>query len=176
MKKILIVIDMQKDFIDGSLGTKEALEIVPNVIKKIKTYDKQNVYATKDTHFDDKYLETQEGKNLRVKHCLKGSEGIEIYKGIKELIDPNHIYEKYTFGSVDLANHIKYLYNKENGKIELEIIGLCTDICVISNALLLKAFIPEIKISLDKTCCAGVTKEKHEAALETMKSCQIYVN
>ena len=175
MKKILLVIDMQKDFIDGSLGTKEAQEIISNVINKIKKYDKQNIYATKDTHFDDKYLQTQEGINLPVKHCIKGTEGIEIYEGIKELIESKNIFEKYTFGSIDLANFMKNLYEKENGKIEVEIIGLCTDICVITNVLLLKTYIPELKISLDKTCCAGVTKEKHEAALETIKSCQINV-
>ena len=172
MKKVLIVIDMQNDFIDGSLGTKEAVAIVPNVISKIKSYDINDVYATMDTHFAD-YLETQEGKNLPVKHCIKGTEGWEINKDIKQLIKPENIVEKNTFGSTELP---KLLESKYPGlDIEIEMIGLCTDICVVSNALYIKANMPEVKISLDSSCCAGVTPEKHDAALQTMSSNQIFI-
>lgn len=169
MKKILIVVDMQNDFIDGSLGTKEAVAIVPNVIKKIKEYDPEDVYATKDTH-PWNYLETQEGRNLPVKHCIDGTAGWEIQKDIAELIPEDHVYTKPTFGSTRLAEDLTKLQPDE-----IELVGLCTDICVVSNALMLKAFMPEVPISVDASCCAGVTPEKHVAALETMKSCQIHV-
>ena len=171
-RKIIIVIDMQNDFIDGSLGTKEAEAIVPAVIEKIKEYPKQDVYATRDTHPKD-YLNTQEGKNLPVEHCIKGTKGWEIKAGIAELIQENHIFDKQTFGSVQLAEAVKKMNEEE--PLEIELIGLCTDICVVSNALLLKAFMPEVRISVDSSCCAGVTPEKHEAALETMRSCQIQI-
>lgn len=171
-RKIIIVIDMQNDFIDGSLGTKEAEAIVPAVIEKIKEYPKQDVYATRDTHLKD-YLNTQEGKNLPVEHCIKGTKGWEIRADIAELILKNHIFDKPTFGSVQLAEAVKKMNEEE--PLEIELIGLCTDICVVSNALLLKAFMPEVRISVDPSCCAGVTPEKHEAALETMRSCQIQV-
>ena len=171
-RKILIVVDMQNDFIDGSLGTKEAEAIVPAVIEKIKEYPKQDVYATRDTHLKD-YLNTQEGKNLPVEHCIKGTKGWEIRADIAELILKNHIFDKPTFGSVQLAEAVKKMNEEE--PLEIELIGLCTDICVVSNALLLKAFMPEVRISVDPSCCAGVTPEKHEAALETMRSCQIQV-
>jgi nicotinamidase-related amidase len=169
-KKILIVVDMQNDFIDGALGTKEAVVIVPAVIDKIKSYPQENVYATRDTH-PENYLETQEGKYLPVPHCIKGTEGWEIRKEIADLILSEHVFDKPTFGSVKLAEEMSRL--AETGPIEIELIGLCTDICVVSNALLLKAYLPEVKISVDPKCCAGVTPEKHEAALETMRSCQI---
>lgn len=171
-RKIIIVIDMQNDFIDGSLGTKEAEAIVPAVIEKIKEYPKQDVYATRDTHLKD-YLNTQEGKNLPVEHCIKGTKGWEIRADIAELILKDHIFDKPTFGSVQLAEAIKKM--NEEKPLEIELIGLCTDICVVSNALLLKAFMPEVRISVDQSCCAGVTPEKHEAALETMRSCQIQI-
>lgn len=171
-RKILIVIDMQNDFIDGSLGTKEAEAIVSAVIEKIKEYPKQDVYATRDTHPED-YLNTQEGKSLPVEHCIKGTKGWEIRADIAELILKNHIFDKPTFGSVQLAEAVKKMNEEE--PLEIELIGLCTDICVVSNALLLKAFMPEVRISVDPSCCAGVTPEKHEAALETMRSCQIQV-
>ncbi len=172
MRKILIVIDMQNDFIDGALGTKEALSIVPLVKEKILSYPKENVFATMDTHGED-YLATQEGKNLPVRHCIKGTAGWEIRDEIKELLAGAGIYEKPTFGSVELAEDLLKMSREE--EIELEIVGLCTDICVVSNALLLKAFMPEVKISVDPSCCAGVTPEKHLAALETMRSCQIMI-
>ena len=172
MRKILIVIDMQNDFIDAALGTKEAVSIVEAVKDKIRSYAPENVIATMDTHGEN-YMETQEGKYLPVPHCIKGSEGWKIRSDIAALLEGAKIYEKPTFGSTALAADLKELSGRE--EIELELVGLCTDICVASNALLLKAFMPEIKISVDAACCAGVTPEKHLAALETMRSCQIQV-
>lgn len=173
MRKILIVIDMQKDFIDGALGTKEALAIVPAVKEKIRSYPVENVMATMDTHGEN-YLETQEGQNLPVMHCIKGTDGWKIRSDVAELLTNAKIYEKPAFGSTELAADLKGLSETED--IELELIGLCTDICVVSNALLLKAAMPEVKITVDARCCAGVTPEKHLAALETMRSCQIHVS
>ncbi len=170
MRKILIVIDMQNDFIDGALGTREAVGILEAVKGKIRSYPASDVIATMDTH-TMQYMDTQEGKYLPVPHCVKGSEGWEIRGDILDLLGKAKIYEKPTFGSVALADDLKALSEKE--EIELELIGLCTDICVVSNALLLKAVMPEVKISVDAACCAGVTPEKHLAALETMRSCQI---
>lgn len=172
MRKILIVIDMQNDFIDGALGTAEAQAIVESVKEKIRSYPAENVIATMDTHFED-YMQTQEGKYLPVPHCIRGTKGWEIRSDIAGLLEGAQIYEKPTFGSMRLAQDMKALADKE--EIEFEIVGLCTDICVVSNALLLKAAVPEVKISVDASCCAGVTPEKHEAALETMRSCQIQV-
>ncbi len=172
MKKILIVIDMQNDFIDMALGTKEAAAIVNQVKEKIRSYPAENVIATMDTHGTN-YMETQEGKNLPVEHCIKGTEGWEIRPDIQELLRGAKIFEKPTFGSIAMAEYIRELSEKE--ELELEMVGLCTDICVVSNALLLKAAMPEIRISVDAACCAGVTPEKHLAALETMRSCQIFV-
>ena len=172
MRKILIVIDMQNDFIDGSLGTKEAVGIVEAVKTKILGYDKKDRFATMDTHKEN-YLNTQEGKNLPVSHCIENTVGWELNEKIAPLIDPKNIFKKPTFGSVDLANKIAEIAKKE--EIEIELVGLCTDICVVSNALLLKAFLPETRISVDAACCAGVTAEKHNAALETLRSCQINV-
>ena len=170
MRKLLIVIDMQNDFIDGSLGTPEAEAIVENVKAKIRAYPAEDVIATMDTH-QPEYLQTQEGRNLPVEHCIKGSHGWEIRKDIAALLDGAKIYEKPTFGSMVLADDMKALSQQE--EIELELIGLCTDICVVSNALLLKAAMPEVKISVDASCCAGVTPQSHEAALQTMQMCQI---
>ena len=172
MRKILIVIDMQNDFIDAALGTNEAVAIVEAVKEKIRTYPAADVIATMDTHGED-YMETQEGRNLPVPHCIKGSKGWLIRSDIAKLLDGAKIYEKPTFGSVAPAADLKAVSEQE--EIELELIGLCTDICVVSNALLLKAMMPEVKISVDASCCAGVTPEKHLAALETMRSCQIQV-
>lgn len=172
MRKILIVIDMQNDFIDGSLGTQEAISIVDAVCDKIRSYPAGDVIATMDTHGED-YMKTQEGQNLPVMHCIKGTPGWQIRPEIAALLGGARIYEKPTFGSVSLAQDLKALSEQEN--LELELAGLCTDICVASNALLLKAFMPEVKISVDAACCAGVTPASHEAALETMRSCQIHV-
>ena len=172
MRKILIVIDMQNDFIDAALGTPEAVSIVENVKAKIREYPQENVFATLDTHGAD-YLKTQEGAFLPVEHCIKGSSGWEIRSDIAELLAGAVLYEKPTFGSTKLAEDIAGIAAQE--EIELELIGLCTDICVVSNALLLKAYMPEVRICVDSACCAGVTPEKHLAALETMRSCQIVV-
>ena len=172
MRKILVVVDMQKDFIDGALGTAEAVAIVPNVISKIKEYAAGDVFATRDTHKPE-YMNTQEGKYLPVEHCIEGTAGWEIEKSISELLEGAVIIDKPTFGSVRLAERLKEISESED--IEIELIGLCTDICVVSNALLLKAFMPEVKISVDVSCCAGVTPEKHQAAIETMRSCQIQI-
>ncbi len=172
MRRILIVIDMQNDFIDAALGTKEAESTVEAVKEKILSYPASDIIATMDTHAEN-YLETQEGKNLPVKHCIRGTEGWKIRPDIAELLPGAKIYEKPTFGSMALAADLKAISEAE--EIELELVGLCTDICVVSNALLLKAAMPEVKISVDASCCAGVTPEKHLAALETMRSCQIHV-
>ena len=172
MEKILVVIDMQNDFIDGALGTKEAVAIVDNVINKIKEYKPENIYATRDTHSEN-YLELSEGKKLPVEHCIKGTDGWQIRSDIAEAMPEAKIIDKPTFGSTDLAD-ILFARN-EREEIEIELVGLCTDICVVSNALLLKAKMPEVKISLDSSCCAGVTVATHNAALETMKMCQIDV-
>lgn len=173
MRKVLIVIDMQNDFIDAALGTKEAAAIVDAVKGKIRSYPSENIIATMDTHYDN-YMETQEGKYLPVPHCIKGTDGWKIRPEIAELLKDAKIYEKPTFGSTALAADLKALSERE--ELELELVGLCTDICVVSNALLLKACMPEVKISVDAACCAGVTPEKHLAALETMRSCQIQIS
>lgn len=175
MRKILVVVDMQNDFIDGALGTKEAEAIVDSVAEKIKEYRPEDIFVTLDTHQSD-YMETQEGKFLPVVHCVEGTEGWEISPKLKPLLEDAHIVKKPTFGSVDLVEKIQEVYDEENGDIEIELVGLCTDICVVSNALLLKANFYETPISVDSSCCAGVTPEKHEAALETLRSCQITVN
>ncbi len=168
MKKILVVVDMQADFVDGALGTKEATLIVPRVIEKIKGFDGEVVF-TFDTHKSD-YLTTAEGKKLPVEHCIKGTPGWELSGDIKALATGCRIFEKPTFGSIELAQYIS-----QNGYDEIEIIGLCTDICVISNVLLIKAYLPESKITVDSSCCAGVTPDSHETALSAMKMCQIDV-
>lgn len=172
MERILVVVDMQNDFIDAALGTPEAVQIVDAVVEKIKEYDTKNIYATRDTH-PENYLETQEGKNLPVKHCIKGTYGWEINAKVAEALGNAKVIDKPTFGSEVLMEELKERASKE--EIEIEIVGLCTDICVVSNALLLKAALPEVKISLDPSCCAGVTPESHEAALFTMKMCQISI-
>ena len=173
MKKILIVVDMQKDFVDGALGTIEAQGIVENVVEKIKNHD-GDIIVTYDTHFEN-YMQTQEGKNLPVPHCIKGTDGWQLDKKVQLALE-NREYktiEKLTFGSTELPEYIKAHYNEKD--IEIELIGLCTDICVVSNALLLKANFLETKISVDAKCCAGVTVDSHNAALTTMKMCQIEV-
>ena len=174
VNKLLVVVDMQNDFIDGSLGTKEAQEIVPKVIEKIKNFD-GIIVTTMDTH-DEDYLSTQEGKNLPVKHCICGEDGwalnSEVMQAIAETKAEVHNFcRKNTFGSMELAQMLKEAY--EGQEVEIELIGLCTDICVISNAMLIKAALPEVKVSVDASCCAGVTPESHRNALEAMKMCQI---
>ncbi len=166
--KVLCVIDMQKDFIDGALGTKEAVSIVENVKNKIDLYRKSGdrVIFTRDTH-PENYLETAEGKKLPVPHCIKGSDGWQI-SDLLEVKD-SLVIDKVTFGSYDLSRAVAETKDLE----EIEVVGLCTDICVISNALLLKARLPEVKISVDSSCCAGVTPDSHENALKSMAMCQI---
>lgn len=189
--KIIVIVDMQNDFIDGALGSAEAQAIVPVMIARLKEYEKEMplVIFTKDTHKEN-YLETQEGKYLPVAHCIKNSgpsHGWCINKDIASLIDNGSFlklidnrsrFEKSTFGSLELAQELKEMceYKSDDEWIE-EIIfmGVCTDICVISNALLAKAYCPEVKITVDASCCAGVTPAKHAAALEAMKSCQINI-
>ena len=166
--KVLCVIDMQNDFIDGALGTKEAEAIVENVKAKIELYRKNGdiVIFTRDTHTED-YMNTQEGKNLPVPHCIKGSNGWEISEKLDTASDK--IIDKSTFGSFELAEYISTLADVD----EIELIGLCTDICVISNAMILKARFTETPIKVDSSCCAGVTPESHTNALSAMKMCQI---
>ena len=168
--KILVVVDMQNDFIDGALGTSEAVAIVDKVADKIKAYREAGdvVIFTRDTHYDN-YLNTQEGKRLPVPHCIKGSEGWEISKEL-EVLDAE-IIDKPTFGSQRLAGYIKENYKPE----EIELVGLCTDICVISNAIILKSVFLETTVTVDNACCAGVTPESHMHAIETMKMCQVNV-
>ncbi|MBQ8262179.1 MAG: cysteine hydrolase [Lachnospiraceae bacterium] len=166
---VLVVVDMQNDFIDGALGTKEAQAIVPGVAEKINGFSGE-VYYTMDTHEAD-YLSTQEGKNLPVEHCIKGSKGWEIAPEIP-VINKANVLEKPTFGSVSLATMLK---EKEAELDSVTLIGLCTDICVISNAMLIKAYMPEVPVFVDASCCAGVTPKSHTNALEAMKMCQIQV-
>lgn len=171
MKKLLVVVDMQNDFISGSLGTAEAVAIVPNVVAKIKGWDGE-IIATQDTHYAD-YLNTREGKHLPVEHCIVDTNGHKIHEDVFDaLVYQRHVatLNKLTFGSTALPEIIRGL-NYEY----IELVGLCTDICVVSNALLLKANYPEIDIAVDASCCAGVTPQSHEAALQTMKMCQIDV-
>lgn len=171
MKKYLIVVDMQNDFVDGSLGTAEARAILPAVVGRIRDAkaDGYEVIATMDTHGED-YMATSEGRKLPVRHCIRGSEGWELADAVKDALGDCAIVEKPTFGSVRLPELIQ-----PDDALTIELIGLCTDICVVSNALLLKAHFPEAQIAVNSACCAGVTPEKHRAALETMASCQIDV-
>ena len=171
--KLLVVVDMQKDFVDGALGTTEAVAIVDNVVKKIENFD-GDIIVTYDTHFDN-YMETQEGKNLPVPHCIKGSDGWMLDKKVQAAVDAKGFkaIEKPTFGSTELTEYIRANYNPS--QLEIELIGLCTDICVVSNALLLKANFLETNVSVDSSCCAGVTVDSHNAALTTMKMCQVNV-
>ena len=171
---VLVVVDMQKDFISGALGTKEAVAIVPRVAEKIAQAKKagKTVVFTRDTHHEN-YLQTQEGKNLPVPHCIVNTEGWQIRKEIADLISTEPII-KETFGSSRLPERIRTLSDQE--AIEsITLVGLCTDICVISNAMVLKAFFPELPIHVDASCCAGVTRESHLQALEAMKVCQMIV-
>lgn len=173
MKKLLIVVDMQKDFVDGALGSAEAVAIVDNVVKKIENFD-GDIIVTYDTHFDN-YMQTQEGALLPVPHCIKGTEGWTLDAKVQAALGKRqyHAIEKPTFGSTELPEYIRATYDPKG--IEIELIGLCTDICVVSNALLMKANFTETKVSVDSACCAGVTVDSHNAALLTMKMCQVHV-
>ncbi len=169
MKKLLIVVDMQNDFVTGALGSRDAELIVPRVKSKIEEYENNGfeIMFTRDTHYNN-YLNTQEGEYLPVEHCVEGTHGHAIINeiGTKEYI----VFDKPNFGSIELSKKVA-----AGGYDEIELCGLCTDICVVSNALILKAQLPETKISVDSKCCAGVTEESHKAALLTMKMCQVNI-
>ena len=171
MKKILVVVDMQNDFVNGALGTKEAQAIVDNVVSEINNFDGK-IFATFDTHYEN-YMATAEGKKLPVEHCIKDSDGWQLNSDVEAALNGKGFTPviKNTFGSVDLPEKIKEYAGDED--FEIELIGLCTDICVVSNALLLKANFPEKNICVNAKCCAGVTPATHRAALDTMKCCQI---
>lgn len=176
MKKVLIVVDMQNDFITGALGSAEAQAIVPNVVKKVKNFEGE-IFFTRDTH-DSDYFDTLEGTMLPVLHCVKNSDGWQIIDELLYYIKHRYnVIDKNTFGFENWKHYLALdeeepYFSKE---FEFELCGLCTDICVISNALALRMFYPDAKITVDASCCAGVTHEKHAAALEVMKSCQIEV-
>ena len=174
MKRILIVVDMQNDFVDGALGTREAVAIVDLVIKRIQEFDGEVIY-TRDTHGKD-YMDSQEGRNLPVAHCIQGTAGWQLHEKVEHMRrEGDQVFDKPTFGSVELAQYLSEEQRRE-GIEEVTLIGLCTDICVISNALLIKAFLPEVPIRVDASCCAGVTPKSHNDALETMRMCQIGID
>ena len=171
MKKLLVVIDMQNDFITGQLGSEEARAIVPNLVKKVEDAiaEGTEVIFTQDTHGDN-YLNTQEGKHLPLKHCIKGTEGWNIIPQLAPFTEGRTIVEKPSFGSLELGR-----IAAEGNYDAIELVGVCTDICVISNARVLKAAVPEVPISVDELCCAGVSEASHEDALDAMRMCQIAV-
>ncbi len=173
MKKILVVVDIQNDFVDGALGSKEAVAIIDKASKKIKAFD-GDIFVTLDTHSED-YMNTQEGKKLPVPHCIKGTDGWKLNTEIKKALEGKNaaFIEKPTFGSQKLAELISQKYKDE--ALSVELIGICTDICVISNALTIRAYNTECEITVDSSCCAGVSPEAHNAALTVMKSCLINV-
>lgn len=171
MQNVLVVVDMQNDFIDGALGTPEAVAIVPNVKKKIEEF-KGTVIFTRDTH-ESNYLDTQEGRNLPVPHCIRGTVGWEIRAELDELRKTTPI-DKVTFGSSELGGVLCAL-NDENEIGSITFVGLCTDICVISNVMIAKAFLPEVPVIVDAKCCAGVSVDSHENALRAMEVCQVKV-
>lgn len=171
MKKFLIVVDMQRDFVDGALGTPEAQAIVAGAVEKILHFDGE-IIATLDTHGAD-YLQTSEGRKLPVPHCIRGTDGWKLDARVAAALEQRGYtaIEKPSFGSLELPEAIRR--SAPDGALDIELIGLCTDICVVSNALILKAHFPEAEIHVDPSCCAGVTHERHRAALATMQSCQI---
>ncbi len=173
-EKYLIVIDMQKDFIYGALGSSDAQAIVPKVVERVKNFDGAVIF-TRDTHGED-YPDTQEGKLLPVKHCLAGSDGWELIEPLEKIRKEASwpAYQKGTFGCVELAADLCAEYGRQSVE-SIELVGVCTDICVVSNALLLKAYLPEVPVIVHADCCAGVTPEAHNAAILTMKSCQVIV-
>ena len=174
MKKVLVVVDMQNDFVDGALGTPEAVAVVKNVAKKIREFDGDELFVTYDTHYDN-YLNTLEGQKLPVPHCIDGTYGHDLNAEIKAALSGKDYKDviKAGFGSFSISKGLKDRYPGE--EMEVEFVGLCTDICVVSNVLIMRAGYPNARITVDASCCAGVTPEKHAAALETMRSCQIEV-
>ena len=178
MRKILIVVDMQNDFVTGALGSEDAQKILPGVRAKIDAYHKEDaeVIFTRDTHGED-YMQTNEGKHLPVPHCIKGTDGWQICSALTDGLFAEKDYtvvDKPSFGYTGWRDVIA-VQEADGNDLQIELIGVCTDICVASNALILKAFYPEATVSVDASCCAGVTKEAHAAALQTMKSCQVEV-
>lgn len=170
MNKALLIIDVQNDFVSGSLGSEYAKEtVVPNVIKLLKQFDIEDVYATQDTHFAN-YMSTSEGSKLPVEHCIKYSEGWKLVSPLNEIIPPYQRILKFTFGAK--PGTLRDVFEQYG---EIHICGLCTDICVVSNALILKALFPEKKIVLHTTACGGTSKENHLAAVQTMLCCQIEI-
>ena len=169
MTDVLVVVDMQNDFIDGALGTAEAVAIVPSVREKIASFEGKVIF-TRDTHSED-YLDTQEGRILPVKHCIKGTEGWQIRKELEELRKTEAV-DKPSFGSIELGRMLAQA-DAEEKISSVTLIGLCTDICVISNAMIIKAFLPEVPVIVDASCCAGVSPASHENALDAMQTCQI---
>ena len=168
-QKALVVIDMQNDFITGSLGTPEAQAVVKKVKAKIKQAQKQKdtILFTRDTHGSD-YMRTQEGVKLPVPHCIRYTSGWEIEKSLQ--VPSAQVFDKNTFGSLDLTHHLLM-----NACTEVELVGVCTDICVVSNALLIKAYLPEAIVRVDSSCCAGTTPENHQKALDVMRQCQVEI-
>ena len=180
MKKIIVVVDMQNDFISGSLGTEEARAIVPKIREYLESNKNKKIYFTRDTHYIDTYMFSNEGKNLPVDHCMWMTNGWEVIPELAEFVYEDNVFDKYTFGSTGLAFEIEKIYKHMEAfefdqVLEIEIVGVCTDICVVSNALMIKAFCPEAEVSVVSNLCAGTTVENHEAALRTMKSCQINI-
>lgn len=172
MRNILLVIDMQNDFIDGALGTPEAHAIVDNVVAEIEKYPPEDILATRDTHGEN-YLDTQEGRKLPVVHCVKGTPGWELNPKVAAALRGATVFDKPTFGSKELAERLVQMAQQD--ELEITLVGLCTDICVVSNALLVKAFLPETPVRVLARCCAGVTPDSHQAALNTMGMCQVQV-
>lgn len=172
MSKALLIIDVQNDFVTGSLGSEYARDVVvPNILNLIKEFDRRDRFATLDTHFDKTYPETQEGKKLPIKHCIEDTKGHKIAKELNRYIlnDSNHRIEKYTFGAPQMVLYNVFYEQYE----EIHICGLVTDICVVSNALILKSLYPNSRIVVHESCCGGTSKEAHDAAITVMKSCQI---
>lgn len=180
--KYLFVIDMQNDFVTGSLGSPEAQAIVSNVVKKINEAltNKEEVIFTRDTHYTD-YLDTYEGKMLPVEHCIGGTEGWQIIPELQVFIDEDdgygytNVYNKFTFGWENIKRVFPFNFSFQKDEDEIELVGLCTDICVVSNALYLRMLYPNTKITVDASCCAGTNPQKHLEALSVMESCQITV-
>ena len=172
MQTVLVVVDMQNDFIDGALGSKEAVAIVDNVRKKIEGF-KGTVLFTRDTHFEN-YMETQEGHNLPIPHCIRGTEGWQICKELWPFAEDKPVIDKITFGSMELGPVLQQMH-EEDEISSITFVGLCTDICVISNVMIAKAFLPEVPIMVDAACCAGVTPDSHNTALDSMRTCQVQI-
>lgn len=174
MNKILVVVDMQNDFTYGALRNEDAIAIIPEVVAHVNAFDGEIIF-TRDTHGED-YMQTQEGRKLPVPHCIKGSEGWEIVPELDKIrVEKGcKVYDKPTFGCVELAADITKMH-AQNPIDEVEFIGVCTDICVISNAMLVKAAIPDVTIKVTASCCAGVTKESHDTALRAMAGCQMEI-